>query len=401
MDKKNIDDFVKKVEDNSNEILEDTLLDKEASLEDTRSFSYDDIVKISKKDKMSKLPWLTAIFLILIISLTVGYMFFRYNPQTIFTSTTDKFFTYITDKISDNSYDITKGKINIKLSNKNETLKLNAKYTLDSANGLSKITIDEDDNKIDLYSDGKNYYVKDKNIYDGYLKYSSSSSIDKIKQSDIKSTLNAINQAIDKVLTSEKITGGKTNYDLGNKTIRVYESKLIIEKNYERATDTFINSLKSNEESINSLSKILDKNPKSEIDNLSSMIKNKLKDNPLEIKIYTNMSDNDFIKGEINLNNNKIVINKKDNDCVSLSFNIDKLNGTLDVNCKDKYELKWSFKEYGDGEISFTSNKANTFGKTNIENVIDYNTLTDEEKTAINSKIQENSYIQKIIKWFK
>ena len=401
MDKKNIDDFVKKVEDSSNEILEDTLLDKEASLEDTRSFSYDDIIKISKKDKMSKLPWLTAIFLILIISLTFGYMFFRYNPQTLFTSTTDKFFTYITDKISDNSYDITKGKINISLSNKNETLKLNAKYTLDSANGLSRITIYEDENKIDLYSDGKNYYVKGKNIYDGYLKYSSSSSIYKIKLSDIKSTLNAINQAIDKVLTSEKITGGKTNYDLGNKTIRVYESKLIIDKNYERATDTFINSLKSNEEFINFLSKILDKNTKSEIDNLSNIIKNKLKDNKLEIKIYTNMSDNDFIKGEINLGDDKIAVNKKDNDSVSLSFDIDKLYGTLDVNCKDNYELKWKTKEYGDGEISFTSNKASTFGKTNTEKVIDYNNLTDEEKLVINSKIEDNLYIQKIIKWFK
>lgn len=401
MDKKNIDDFVKKVEDSSNEILEDTLLDKEASLEDTRSFSYDDIIKISKKDKMSKLPWLTAIFLILIISLTFGYMFFRYNPQTLFTSTTDKFFTYITDKISDNSYDITKGKINISLSNKNETLKLNAKYTLDSANGLSRITIDEDENKIDLYSDGKNYYVKGKNIYDGYLKYSSSSSIYKIKLSDIKSTLNAINQAIDKVLTSEKITGGKTNYDLGNKTIRVYESKLIIDKNYERATDTFINSLKSNEEFINFLSKILNKNTKSEIDNLSNIIKNKLKDNKLEIKIYTNMSDNDFIKGEINLGDDKIAVNKKDNNSVNLSFDIDKLHGTLDVNCKDKYKLKWKTKEYGDGEISFTSNKASTFGKTNTEKVIDYNNLTDEEKLVINSKIEDNSYIQKIIKWFK
>ena len=109
--KKNVEEFVKKVEKNSNDILEDTLLDKEASLEDTRGFSYDDIVKISAKDKMSKLPWLTAIFLIFIISLTLGYMFFRYNPQTLFISVTDKFFTFITDRISENSYDITKGKL--------------------------------------------------------------------------------------------------------------------------------------------------------------------------------------------------------------------------------------------------------------------------------------------------
>jgi len=397
MDKRNIDDFVKKVEDNSNEILEDTLLDKEASMEDTRGFSYEDIVKISKKDKISKLPWLTAIFLIFIISLTVGYMFFRYNPQTLFTSTTDKFFTYITDKISDNSYDITKGKININYSYGDDNLKMNAKYSLDSANGLSRLTLDD---KIDLYSDGKNYYVNDKDIYDGYLKFSSLS-IDKVKLSDVKIVLNAINQAIDKVSTSEKITGGKTNFDLGDKTIRVYESRLVIDKNYDRATDTFINSLKSNEEFLGVLSKILADDLKGNINGISDKIKNCLRDNTLEIKIYTNMSDNSFIKGEINLGNDKIIINKDDNDSISFSFDTSKLHGTLDVNCKDKYVVMFDFSEYGKGDISFTSNKAGGFGKINIEKAIDYNTLTDEEKSVIESKIQEDFYIQNIIKWFK
>lgn len=401
MNKKNIDDFVKKVEDNSNEILEDTLLDKEASMEDTRGFSYDDIVKITTKDKMSKLPWLTAIFLILIISLTVGYMFFRYNPQTLFTSTTDKFFTYITDKISDNSYDITKGKIYIDYSNENEKFTLNAKYTLDIANGLSRLIIDEKENKIDVYSDGKNYFVLDKNIYDSYLKFSSSSTLDKIKLNDIKIILNGINQAIDKVSTSEKITGGKTTYDLGNKTIRVYESKLIIDKKYERATDTFINSLKSNEEFVNALSKILDKNSKIELDNLSTKIKDNLKENALEIKIYTDMSNNEFIKSEISSSDRRIIITKDDKDSINIIFDTDKLKGNLDINCKDKYELKFDLSNYGKGEISLTSNKANSFGKINIEKSTDYNTLTAEEKEIINSKALEKPYVQKVQKWFK
>ena len=67
MNKKNMDDFTKKIEDSANELLEDTLLDSEASLENTRGFSYEDIVKISTRDQMSKVPFIVAIILIVIV----------------------------------------------------------------------------------------------------------------------------------------------------------------------------------------------------------------------------------------------------------------------------------------------------------------------------------------------
>ena len=111
MDKKNIDDFANSVTDKTNYILEDTLLDAEAKNESTKSFNYSDLIKNSPKAKMSKLLWLISIFLILIIALYLVFIFLNSNPQTIFTNTIDKFFSSITDNISDNNYDISKGKI--------------------------------------------------------------------------------------------------------------------------------------------------------------------------------------------------------------------------------------------------------------------------------------------------
>ena len=61
--KNKIKEFVKKVEDRTNDALEDSLMDEDAKTENF-NIDYTDIVKNSAKAKMSKLPWLIAIFLI-------------------------------------------------------------------------------------------------------------------------------------------------------------------------------------------------------------------------------------------------------------------------------------------------------------------------------------------------
>ena len=65
-----IKEFVKRVEDRTNDALDDSLLDEDAKTEKF-DVDYTDIVKNSTKAKISKLPWLIAIFLILIISITL------------------------------------------------------------------------------------------------------------------------------------------------------------------------------------------------------------------------------------------------------------------------------------------------------------------------------------------
>ena len=61
-----IKEFVKRVEDRTNDALDDSLMDEDAKGENF-NVNYTDIVKNSAKARFSKLPWLIAIFLILII----------------------------------------------------------------------------------------------------------------------------------------------------------------------------------------------------------------------------------------------------------------------------------------------------------------------------------------------
>lgn len=72
--KNKLKEFVEKVENNTNDALEDSLMDEDAK-EENFDVDYTDIVKNSAKAKMSKLPWLVAIFLILIITIMLGFMF--------------------------------------------------------------------------------------------------------------------------------------------------------------------------------------------------------------------------------------------------------------------------------------------------------------------------------------
>ena len=98
--KNKILDFIQNVEDRANDTLEDTLMDDDAKNEG--SVVYDGIVKNSMQARMSKLPWLIAIFLILMISITFGLMFLGRNPKTLFTQTIDGMFSYLESNINDN-----------------------------------------------------------------------------------------------------------------------------------------------------------------------------------------------------------------------------------------------------------------------------------------------------------
>ena len=435
MDKKNIDDFANSVTDKTNYILEDTLLDAEAKNESTKSFNYSDLIKNSPKAKMSKLLWLISIFLILIIALYLVFIFLNSNPQTIFTNTIDKFFSSITDNISDNNYDISKGKIkyianindnsNVELFNEISKINLDIDYTIDNANDLIKLKIFskyDNDNLIDLdiYTDKNNLYIYSDDIYEKYLKIKNDSKIKFINPKDIKIILNGLNQAFDKVATSEKIYGEKTNLDLGNKTIKVSQTKLIIDKtNYIKISDTFVNSLKSNVEFVSSLAKLRgtsNKDIQKSLEKLSSKLKTFFANNEvLEVKLYNDRKTKEFIKGVMNgklgsftLSKNKndysfVLVNNKNNQNVSGNF-------IIDVNDKKTvYNIEFNFKNEINGnlenssnfKLNFTNNKAKSFKRINTSNAKDINELTELEKFGIYTKLFSNPNLNKFIKFIK
>ena len=413
--KKNLDDFIQKVEDNTNETLEDTLLDEDAKLESTSNMDYKDIVKNSAQDKMSKIPWLTAIFLILIIAVVFITMFLRSNPQTIFTMAIDDYISSISDNIRDVNYDISKGNIKVNINNENGSkINLNAKYVIDNTNNLSYVKLlPKENSKLDfsMYSDNKDVYIYSKNIFDKNIKLNKTRPYKMIGSKDSLIILNGINQSLDKVATSEKISGGKTSLDVGDKTVKVYMSKLIINKeNYERVCDLFINNLKSNEEFITALSKT--KNSDSEsvrkaLDDFLIKLKSKYKQN-IEIKLYTDKNTNKFIKGEFNGESISFSLIKNDN-INEFSINSNDINGNFifKIN-KNKYDIKFDYsalkdgkKDHNTGSVNITNKKALSFGKVNVDDFVNETDLTDAEKFNIYTKLITNDELNGFIKMQK
>lgn len=426
MNKKDLDNFEKKIENSINN--EDTLLDSEAVEVDVSDY---DLSSNSVKEKMSKLPWLVAFFLIVIISIITCAMFLNSNPQTIFTMAIDKFFSSITDNISDNAYDISKGNIkfdfNISSNDENSDLfndlsknNFDIDYRIDNSNDKSYFKIinnyeGKESLNLNLYNDKKSMYIYYNDIYDKYIKYEKNKSYKFIKNSDIKVILNGLNQAFDKVATSEKISGSKSNLDYDIKTLKVYESRLVIDKNnYKRVADTFINSLKSNEVFISSLSSIFNissSDVKKKLDNVCVRLKEFLKESS-EVKLYTNRKTNDFIKGiftykngsfEIVNNNEDIIFNLNDvNDNIKLDGNIkvvSKSSGhdiSLNVNMSDNGKIY-----NGNFNISYTNRKASSFGKVNIKNYVKESDLNEIEKLELYSKLLEKPSLKVMTKFMK
>lgn len=428
MNKKDLDNFEKKIENSINN--EDTLLDSEAVEVDVSDY---DLSSNSVKEKMSKLPWLVAFFLIVIISITTCAMFLNSNPQTIFTMAIDKFFSSIADNIGENAYDISKGniKLDFNISSNDENADLfndlsknnfDIDYRIDNSNDRSyfKIKNNYEGNEslnLNLYNDKKNIYVYYNDVFDKYIKYEKNKSFKFIKSSDIKVILNGLNQAFDKVATSEKISGTKSNLDYDIKTLKVYESVLVIDKNnYKRVADTFINSLKSNEVFISSLSGIFNNSSseiKKKLDNVCIRLKDLLKESG-EVKLYTNRKTNDFLKGIFTYKNGSFEIVKNNEGII---FNLDdvmdkiKLDGNLKVIYNEKKKrhdifLKTNLSDNGriyngNFDISYTNKKASSFGKVNVKDYVKESDLNEMEKLELYSKLLEKPSLKPIIEFMK
>ncbi len=433
MNKKKIDDFADKVSSKTNYILEDTLLDKEAKNEDNKIFNYEDLVKNSPKAKMSKFLWIISIILILAISLYLVYTFLNGNPQSIFTNTIDKFFSSITENISDNNYDISKGKMNVSFdidsSEKKELLdeiskmSLSFDYNMDSANNLLKLNMiskyeNGDFIKLDIYNDKNNVYVYASDLYDKYVKIKNESKFKFIRPKDVKTILNGLNQAFDKVATSEKIYGKKTTLDFGNKTINVSETKLIIDSsNSNEISEVFINTLKANTEFVSALAKFRgtsNKDIQNSLERFLPKLKQFFKENEkFEVTLFNDRKTKEFVKGEMKGNVTTFTLLKNENN-YSYSLNnkdLQKSSGniTFDVNDKKtEYNINIDFKNNinevsnsGKIKLYFTNNKAKSFKRINTNDAKDINELSEIEKVGIYAKVFSNPKMANFIKFIK
>ena len=426
-----IKEFVKRVEDRTNDALDDTLMDEDAKLENV-NIDYTDIVKNSTKAKMSKLPWLIAIFLILIIAIILGFMFFSNNPKTLFTQTVDGLFAYLEDNINDNVYDITDGNISLDMNFKSSDEKFevynlskvsfSGDYVKNNASAKNyidlKTTYDGSDFvSAKIYGDGNNTYIYSPVVDDNYFKLSSNKLSYFTNGNDIKIILKGINQAIDKVIADEKIYGSKEDLNINDKSIKSYKTKMVIDKNNrDRALETFINTLKANDEFVSVLANmkgVKNGDIKKSLENCMSRLKTYLKKcEKLEISLFTDEKTNDFIKAEAlsklgtisfeRKEENKfayIVSNVEDDTLVTGDFvfnvNNSKTKYTYNLNYKQTKNNKVLFESSID--LKYTSKKADNFEDIDVSDSTDITKVTELEKIAIYTKIMATSNLSQFL----
>ena len=427
-----IKEFVKRVEDRTNDALEDSLMDEDAKTENF-DVNYTDIVHNSAKAKMSKLPWLISIFLILVIAIMFCLTFFSSNPKTLFTQTVDGLFDYLEENINDNVYDIMDGNINlnytIKTSGEDSDIyselskvDFDADYVKDNAGGQSYIDLNttydgEEFVKAIIYGDGDSTYVYSPSASDKYIKLDGNRLSYLMNGSDIKVISNGLNQAIDKVIAGEKIYGSKENLDIDGEVIKSYKVKLVINnKNRNRVAETFINTLKANEELVGVLAKMKgvdNKDIRNSFDNYLSRIKENLKKSEkLEIAFYVDDKTKEFIKTEILSKLGNVSVTKKINNKFTYIISVTS-EGTLTTgefaftvnDNKTKYTYNLYYKKTKDDEVlaesnfdlKYTSKQADRFEKVDVSDNISWSSVNDLERLGIYTKIMSDVRLSKFL----
>ena len=427
-----IKEFVKRVEDRTNDALEDSLMDEDAKGENF-DVNYTDIVHNSAKAKMSKLPWLISIFLILVIAIMFCLTFFSSNPKTLFTQTVDGLFDYLEENINDNVYDIMDGNINldytIKASGENSDIfnelskvDFDADYIKDNAGGQSYIDLNttydgEEFVKATIYGDGDSTYVYSPSVSDKYIKLDGNRLSYLMNGSDIKVISNGLNQAIDKVIAGEKIYGSKENLDIDGEVIKSYKVKLVIDnKNRNRVAETFINTLKSNEELVSILAKMKgvdNSDIRKSLDNYLSKIKKDLKEcEKLEIVFYVDNRTKDFIKAEALSKIGNVSVTKKDDNKFTYIISVTG-EGTLTMgefaftvnDNKTKYTYNLYYKKTKDDKVltesnfdlKYTSKQSDRFEKVDVSNNISWSSVNDLERLEIYTKIMSDVRLSKFL----
>lgn len=412
-EKHKLEEFVKKVEDRTNDILDDSLMDEDAKSENY-NINYTDIVKNSTKARISKLPWLISIFLILIIAIILCVMFFSNNPKTLLTQTVDGLFDYLEGSINENVYDVTDGNISLDIKSDDElynVIKLDADYVKDNMNGMVYTDLNVSDLEGDIplkaYSNGENTYVSLSSLSDKYIKMNSNPLSYFINGSDGIIILKGLNQAFDKVISSEKIYGKRKTID-GEK---VYEMRLLIdEKNKDRISENFINTLKANDEFISVLSNMKGVSVKEIIDSIDNYL-DKFKEflkkhDSLEVKICILDDSKDFIRMDILGNDLEVSFIKKDDKYsyqildkdtilegdILFTVNDSKTKYTLDISSSKNVSGKKSFSTIS---LKYTSKKALNFNDDLID--IQNNEMSEIEKMDIYARMFDDPLYSKFL----
>ena len=426
--KNKLKEFVKRVENNTNDALEDSLMDEDAKSENF-NVDYTDIVKNSAKAKISKLPWLISIFLILIIAITLGFMFFKNNPKTLFTQTVDGLFSYLEDNIDENVYDVIDGNISLNYSFNGEDnlfssldgISLDIDYVKDNSSSQVYADVLVNDSlgeiPVGLFSNGSNTYVSLSNLSSKYIKMNSNPLSYFISGAETEVILKGVNQAIDKAVAEEKIYGSKEKIKIDGKDLNTYMMRLIIDdKNRDRVLESFINTLKANDELTQVLAhmkNMKESDVKKAIENYLPRLKSLLKEyGKLEVILYIDAKSNEFVKMNMvsdigtfdltDVSDNRYtysISNKKTSilENGEFSFTVNDSKTKYTVHFYYKKSLNNQVLAESDVNLKYTSKKTDSFKDSEIIKDILNNEMSEIEKFDVYSKFLSDPQFSKFL----
>ena len=315
-----------------------------------------------KSDKKKKKKVIIISVTIIVILAILGVLYYiTNNPRFIMKTAINKAFNSLQNETI---YDYEQGTLSLNLDDKNSenNLAIDFEYQADNKQGLFDVTaniIVNAEPSIDIYmnqdKDKFSFYAPD--LYDGYLSYDMQAE----PFSDMSVETNAIHEALTETINSEKIIGDNINITVNNENVKTKRSSLTIDNsNIESITTTFANSLKNNQEFIDTLVNDYDVSEDEVLEAIDSLITDTT-DYPITISIYTKGLKNDFVKFEVSAQENNDVIygfsitkisdNNIEYQFISNESTNNEINGNLNI--KNENTITTDFTITEDGMVTY------------------------------------------------
>ena len=374
-----------------------------------------------KEVKKTRTKVRIAVVMLVVLTLLAGgltglkFLYGNVNPFKVVVS------TVLNSTYEKLNYNAISGNANIKISGNSTTsedvnqvlstlskVNLSVNYGVDYTNKMSMFELDSKFNNQDLinanaYLQNGNGYVYLENIYDKYI-MEPVEDVDKLfdnKKQDLAVIVSSVNKGLDIALKEEYFVKEKVDMN----SSKVLKTSLTVDKtNYSLIKNDFINYLITDQNFLNSYSKLMEKTVEEVKSDLNKELSNNEFEDSIVMAVYT--SGKDFVMLEVISGKDKITISKNGND-----YTIDVYEESIsvytigiiitDINTAVKYV------------ITLTDNKSKDTYQLELTNSIKYNSqitlpdlsnskassdLTEEEKSQITDKLLSSQGILELMK---
>lgn len=398
-----------------------------------------------EKPKKKKKFVLPLIIVIALLAILVGlYFVFFTGPKKVFDKAISKSFDYLRENIANStSYDVVSGKgsLSYEITTSDQDMQsvldifngiaLDYNYAVDYQNKLMSFDLNSSYNNDDLlaismYGENNKMYILLKDIYAKYISsdvegYDNLFNVTK-NGDELKTILNSAERALTKSLTKSDFVKSEETIKVDGKDVKVTKNALVLTNaNFNRICKSLLTILKDDVDFISAVNKIsaddnvdtkaaleaalddvgeVDPDDKTVI-TLSIYTEGLLKD---IVKFAFDMKDDDnnvaFSITKTTENNYALVATQNNEDIVTgtIKTNVTKGDKTISndmeifVSVPDMVNVKLNVKS----SIAYDT----TFNKIDTTNSVDYNALTDEEITAIGTKLMSNEGLVNLINNF-